>query len=227
MSAEQLVFDLPADPAMGRADFIKAPCNATALAAVSDWGRWPSGRMALSGPARSGKTHLAHIFARESGAVILPADSLQTDMVPDLPDRVVIEDADTLFGKIDRQEALFHLYNDLGERRGKLLVTGLGAPAQWPVVLPDLASRLQAMPLAKLGAPDDSLLAALLSKLFEDRQIRPPEKLIPYLLPRMERSFSAAQTLVAELDHRALSERRPMNTALAGEVLESMASSDL
>lgn len=227
MSAEQLIFDLPGDPAMGRADFIKAPCNATALAAISDWGRWPGGRMALSGPPRSGKTHLARIFARESNAVILSADSLETAMVPDLPDRVVIEDADRLFGKIDQQEALFHLYNDLAERRGRLLVTGLGSPAQWPVVLADLASRLQAMPLAKLGAPDDELLGALLSKLFEDRQIRPPEKLIPYLLPRMERSFAAAQTLVAELDHRALSERRPLNTTLAGEVLESMANSDL
>ncbi|MEM9394162.1 MAG: DnaA/Hda family protein [Pseudomonadota bacterium] len=227
MSAEQLIFDLPGDPAMGRTDFIKAPCNANALAAVSDWGRWTGGRLALSGPPRSGKTHLARIFAGESGAVILPADTLETDMVPELPDRVVVEDADQLFGKIEQQEALFHLYNDLAERQGRLLVTGLGSPAQWPVVLPDLASRLQAMPLAKLGAPDDELLGALLSKLFEDRQIRPPEKLIPFLLLRMERSFAAAHTLVAELDHRALSERRPLNTALAGEVLESMANSDL
>ncbi len=183
--------------------------------------------MALSGPARSGKTHLAHVFARESGAAILAAEHLETAVVPDLPDRVVVEDADKLFGKIDQQEALFHLHNDLAERNGRLLVTGLGTPAQWPVVLADLASRLQAMPLAKLGAPDDNLLAALLAKLFEDRQIRPPDKLIPYLLPRMERSFAAAHTLVAELDHRALSERRQLNTALAGEVLDSMANSDL
>jgi chromosomal replication initiation ATPase DnaA len=227
MSTEQLIFDLPAHPAMGRADFIKAPCNATALAAVSDWGRWGGGRLALCGPASSGKSHLARIFAQESGAATLLAETLEPAMVPDLPDRVVIEDADRLFGKITSQEALFHLYNDLGARGGRLLITGLATPSQWPIVLPDLASRVQAMSLAKLGPPDDELLGALLAKLFHDRQIRPPEKLIPYLLPRMDRSFAAAHRLVAELDHRALSEKRPLNTALAGEVLESMANADL
>jgi len=227
MSARQLIFDLPNRPAMGRSDFIKAPCNASALAAVSDWGRWTGGFMALSGPQGSGKTHLAHIFAQEAGAIILPAEALEPEMTPDLPDRVVIEDADRLFGKPHPQEALFHLYNAIGARGGRLLVSGLGTPSQWPVALPDLASRLQSMPLATLGAPDDTLLGALLAKLFEDRQIRPPERLIPYILSRMERSFAAAHKIVAELDHRALSEKRPLGTALAGEVLESIAIADL
>lgn len=227
MTARQLTFDLPNAPAMGRADFITAPCNRSALAAVSDWGRWSGGRLALCGPAGSGKSHLVQIFAQESGAAILPAEALETDMVPELPNRVAIEDVDRLFGQIERQEALFHLHNDLAARKGRLLVTGLGTPSQWPLVLPDLASRLQAMPLARLSPPDDELLGALLDKLFQDRQIRPPEKLIPYLLPRMERSFAAAHKLVAEIDHRALSERRPLNSALAAEVLTSFAEADL
>ncbi|WP_425092048.1 chromosomal replication initiator DnaA [Tropicimonas sp. S265A] len=227
MTTEQLTFDLPPQPAMGRNDFIKAPCNKSALLALSDWGRWNGGRLALCGPARSGKSHLAQIFALESGAAILPAEALEAEMVPDLPLRVAIEDADRLFGKIAQQEALFHLYNDLGARGGRLLITGLGTPSQWPIVLPDLASRVQSMPLARLGPPDDDLLGALLAKLFHDRQIRPPEKLLPYLLARMERSFAAAHQLVAELDHRTLSEGRALNTALAGEVLESMANADL
>lgn len=224
MSApQQLAFPLPQMPALGRADFIAAPCNAEALTRIDAWPDWPAPRLALSGPAASGKSHLAQIWAARARAEILPARLLRLEMVAELPSQVVIEDADQLFGLGEAQEALFHLFNRLAaEPEGALLVTGAGAPARWSVALPDLASRLQAMPLVQLAPPDDSLLGDLLAKLFEDRQIAPPPTLIPYLLRRMERSFAAARAVVAELDHRALSESRAIGTALASEILTSL-----
>lgn len=224
MSApQQLAFPLPAWPALGRADFIAAPCNAEALARIDAWPDWPAPRLVLCGPPASGKTHLAQIWAAKARAETLPARLLTLDMVAELPAQVAIEDADQLFGMGEAQEALFHLHNRLAaEAEGALLITGAAPPARWSIALPDLASRLQAMPLAQLSAPDDALLGALLAKLFEDRQIAPPPNLIPFLLIRMERSFAAARAVVAELDHRALSERRAIGTALAAEILTSL-----
>lgn len=88
-------------------------------------------------------------------------------------------------------------------------------------MLPDLLSRLQAAAVARIGAPDDALLSAVLVKLFADRQITVPPALIAWLVLRMERSIAAARALVALLDARALAEGRPITRALAAEVLDS------
>ena len=132
-----------------------------------------------------------------------------------------MENADQLLAHPNAQEALFHLHNHLHNQGGKMLLTGRTPPARWAFTLPDLASRLSAIQTVELGPPDDVVLSAVLGKLFTDRQIAPPETLIPYLVRRMDRSFAAARRIVAELDHRALSEGRPINRALAAEMLDS------
>jgi chromosomal replication initiation ATPase DnaA len=218
----QLSFPLPAVPALGREAFIEAPCNQHALRLIDVWPDWPQPRLALCGPPASGKSHLVQIWAGRAQAAIVAARDLTLADVANLPAAVAVEDADRMFGAAEAQEALFHLHNRLAAEGGSLLVTGVLAPARWSVALPDLASRLQAMPLAQLASPDDLLLGRVLAKLFEDRQIAPPPPLIPYLLRRMERSFAAARAVVAELDHRALSENRPIGTTLAGEILGTL-----
>ena len=97
--------------------------------------------------------------------------------------------------------------------------SGREPPARWATRLPDLASRLRAAPVARLEAPDDALLAAILVKLFGDRQIVVEADLIQYLLTRMDRSFEAAEALVVELDRAGLARRRPITRMLAVEIL--------
>jgi chromosomal replication initiation ATPase DnaA len=84
--------------------------------------------------------------------------------------------------------------------------------------LPDLASRLRALPVVALTAPDDALFRAVLVKLFADRQLAVDESLVSFLANRIERSFAAARAAVAKLDREALRLRRPVNRALAGEL---------
>jgi chromosomal replication initiation ATPase DnaA len=214
----QLAFDLPARAAFARADFFATPANAAALAAIDGWQGWPSGRMLLTGPAGAGKTHLAHIWAAEAGAETLAAADLARADLPALADKraVVIEDAETLPDAA--QVALFHLHNML-QGGGHLLITAAAPPRDWPLTLPDLASRMQAMPVARLETPDDALLSAVLVKLFADRQIAVQANLIGYLALRMDRSLHAARQLVAALDAHALALGRPITRALAAEVL--------
>ena len=219
---EQLTFDMPAQTAMGRADFMQAQCNVDALTAIDDDASWPAGKLALVGPEGAGKTHLVNIWCDSSGGKTVEGRALTLDMLPSLENNVAVENADQLLAHPQAQEALFHLHNHLHNQGGKLLVTGRTPPARWAFTLPDLASRLSILQTVELGAPDDQVLSAVLGKLFTDRQISPPETLIPYLIRRMDRSFAAARRLVAELDHRALSEGRPINRALAAEMLDSL-----
>ncbi|MEM8959543.1 MAG: DnaA/Hda family protein [Pseudomonadota bacterium] len=227
MSGNQLTFDLPVRPATGRAAFFVAPGNALALAELDRWQSWPVRKLALVGPEGAGKSHLAAVWATEAGArTMTVADLARAEDLPagaDLADaaqRLVVEDAEGVAGDPVAEEALLHLHNRTLDAGGTLVMTARIPPARWPVALPDLASRLAATPIARLEMPDDALLAALLRKLLDDRQLRVSAELIPYCVPRMERSFAAAQRLVTELDARALRQKRPVGRKLAAEVLD-------
>lgn len=215
----QLAFDLPGLQAMTREHFFVAPSNALALQTVEAWRDWPGRKLLLVGPEGAGKTHLAHIWAALADAVILPAETLAETDIASLAGRaVVVENADRI-GAVEAQ--LFHLHN-LATTNGALLLTARTPPRDWGLRLPDLISRMQATPLARLDAPDDALLSAVLVKLFADRQVAVPASLIPYLISRMPRSIGAARALVASLDARALAARRPISRKLAGEALDRL-----
>jgi len=78
---------------------------------------------------------------------------------------------------------------------------------------------LRAAPAVAIALPDDRLLAAVLVKLFADRQVGVAPGVIRFLLRRMERSFAAAGTIAERLDRLALGAGRPIGLALARRVL--------
>jgi chromosomal replication initiation ATPase DnaA len=218
--AQQLSFDLPAKPALGRDDFFVAPSNAMAVAMIDPGFAWPAGKLVLSGPVGAGKTHLVHVWASQSGARIVRAAELTEARVPELAQGpVAVEDVQEIAADLPAQKALFHLHNLLAAAGLPLLMTGQQAPNLWNLSLPDLQSRVQGAAHAALEAPDDALLAVVLAKLFNDRQVMPKPDVIPYLVARMDRSFEAAQDIVARLDRVSLEERRSLTRALAIRLL--------
>lgn len=218
----QLAFDLPVRAAHGRDDYFVSPANALTLAALDGWRDWPQGRMLLVGPAGAGKTHLAHVWAAGIGARMLPVSALGfADLLALAAGPVVIDDADHCAAEADLETALFHLHNLAVAQGVPLLLTAARPVRDWGLCLPDLASRLTAIPVTRLAAPDDALLSAVLVKLFADRQITVTPTLIAYLASRMDRSFAAAGALVAALDAKALTEGRAITRAMAAALLDS------
>ena len=218
---EQLTFDLPAEPALGRGDFFVSPGNAAAVETIHAWPDWPQGKLVLVGPPGAGKTHLAHVWATLTGARIVDGRNLVETEVDSLADGpIAVEHCDSIAGAAAQEQALFHLHNLVLARGHRLLLTAAVPPARWRLTLPDLSSRVQGSAMATLGPPDDALLAAVLVKLFADRQIMIEPTVIAYLLSRMERSFAGAGRLVQELDLAALAQRRRITRALASEVLD-------
>lgn len=218
--ATQLGFDLPVRAALGREDFFVSPANAMAVALLEGWQGWPGRKLLLIGPAGAGKTHLAHVWAAQSSARILPAAGLEQADIPALAQgHVVVEDIDQIAGQQGAEQALFHLHNLVIAEGHSLLLTSACAPQHLGLSLPDLQSRVQGCQSASLGAPDDRLLGAVLMKLFADRQLVPTSDTLPYLVRWMTRSFDSARQIVAEMDAQALAQGRPLNRALAREVL--------
>lgn len=218
----QLALDLGHRPAMGADDFLVASGNEAAVAWLDAWPNWPAPALVVHGPAGCGKTHLAQVWRARTQAPLATAADLTSEAVPGLlaaSAAVAVDDAERVAGEPERERALFHLYNLARETGGWLLLTSSEPPARWGLRLPDLRSRLLAAPAVAVAPPDDALLAAVLVKLFADRQLKIGAEVVDYLATRMERSFEAARTLVADLDAAALATRRSITPRLAREVL--------
>ena len=214
----QLALALEHAESFAREDFLSGPCNAAALALIDRWPDWPGQTVVLAGPEGSGKSHLAAIWAGAAGARFLAARSLAAALLPGALATGALVVEDIAAGQFD-ERALFHLLNLAREEAAFLLLTARSAPAGWKLAIPDLASRLKALPVVALTAPDDVLLRGVLVKLFADRQLAVDESLVGFLVKRIERSIAAARAVVAELDGEAMRQKRPLTRALAAEIL--------
>jgi len=226
--AQQIPLDLGHRTALGREDFLVAPCNQDAVGWVDRWPGWPAPALVLYGPAASGKTHLAAVWKNQAGSAWIEASALAGQDANELAARaehLVIDQLDPWIGDRAAETTLFHLYNLMKERGSSLLITMRSAPGQIEFTVPDLSSRLRAAPAVSIQPPDETLLAALLVKLFADRQLNVGADVVAYILPRMERSFAAARDIVAQADHLALAEKKPVTIPLIRQILSAQAGS--
>jgi chromosomal replication initiation ATPase DnaA len=216
--ADQLILDLPHRAALGAHDFLIGACNRAAADMIDLWPDWPQASVAVVAPARAGKTHLANVWRLKSGAARLEASALREADVPAATAHgaVLVED---LHAGIADERALFHLLNQVREHKLSMLLTSRLPPGELLSSLPDLRSRLRALPVVAIEPPDEALLKAVLVKHFTDRQLSVEPGVIAYIALRMERSMEAAATLVAAIDRAALAAHRKVTRALAAEVL--------
>ncbi|MEM6387404.1 MAG: chromosomal replication initiator DnaA [Pseudomonadota bacterium] len=215
--ARQLTFDLPVRESRDRGDFFVSDANALAVARLDDPATWPNRKLVLVGPAGAGKSHLAHVWADQTGAILSQQADLSALDIPGIAQPVALDLGDGLETTVE--EAVFHLHNHLGTQALPFLIVARTPPARWKIALPDLESRVQATDTVKIDGPDDALLAAVIVKLFADRQLTVAPSVIEWLVNNMDRSFAEAGRIVRELDKAALSEGRAVTRPLAQRIL--------
>lgn len=217
----QLALALEHAQSFAREDFLRGPCNEAAFALIERWPDWPARVVTLVGPQGCGKSHLVTIWAQESGARFLSARELPDADLPRAFSTGALVLEDVAPEQFDERQ-LFHLLNLAREEAAFVLLTGRGQPSALPVTIPDLKSRLRALPAVTMAAPDDDLLRALIVKLASDRQLAFDETLVSYLVTRIERSFAAAAAAVSRLDEEAMRQQRPVTRALAAQLFRDV-----
>ena len=224
--SEQLLFDLAHRVALGRDDFLVTPSNSAAVALIDQWPKWPTYGAIIVGPEGCGKSHLVEVWRQKSSSAMLCASQLEIENIPKLleTDAAAIEDIHA--GAIN-ERALFHALNFARQESKFLLLTARVGLELLHLKVPDLASRLKALPSVQILPPDDALLRGVLVKLFSDRQISVDEGLINYILMRMPRSLGAARNLVAAIDKLALVEKSDVTKLLVAKAIAKFESIDL
>lgn len=220
-SPRQLVLALPHRAALEAEDFLVSRSNAAAVELIDAWPGWAHWAAVIEGPAGSGKSHLANVWRLRSSAARADAATFSDADVGRLgaARALLIEDLHRGTGDAT---AMFHALNLARELKLSILITSRVAPGNLEVRLPDLRSRLRALPRVAIEAPDDGLVQAVLVKLFADRQLEVDPAVINYLSRHMERSMEAANRTVAAIDQLALAMRRRVTRAVAADALRML-----
>ena len=218
---DQLSFSLPEKVLHNRENYFVSRANRNAVSFIEDWNSWPLNKLILVGSEGSGKTHLASLWAEEVGAKILSSTDLMEEQISKLSGKpVLIEDIHKIQRNRPAETIFFHLHNLLNLENTSLLMTSRLLPGRLNFILEDLQSRILGSSIAELEAVDDDLLSAVLVKMFADRQMYFSDKLLAYVLLRIERSYIAIKTFVEEVDSRAMTENRVIGKRLVRDILD-------
>lgn len=213
---EQLVLDFPHTPAQGEDDYLVVPANRLAFERVADWANWAEPLTLLTGPPKSGKSHLARIFADRSGAGFATPADIARRAAEGGTRPLVVEDVDR--AGYD-ETALFHLLNRAMREHRPLLLTAREGIESWPYRTEDVRSRARRAVAFSVDAGGDIQLSQMLVKLFGDRQLVLDPRLIAYLVARMERSSEEAVALVDLMDRLALARGTAITRTIAAQAL--------
>ena len=213
----QLTLELGHTPSHDEADFLVGEGNELAYGRILAFPHWPDPVTLLVGPAKSGKSHLARIFADRSGARYAGMDDLQALAREGGTVPLIVEDVD----RLGYDEAgLFHLLNQSMREQRPILLTAREDIANWPLATDDVRSRARRATAYSLELTDDIQLSQMFVKLFGDRQIKVDPRIIAYLVARMERSAEEVVILADLMDRLALAKGTAITRSIAADALD-------
>lgn len=212
---KQLFLKFPIKPEYSADDFYISDANYEAFAYIGSWPDWNSGVyskiLLIYGESGSGKTHLSHVWQQLSNAKFIQFD----DELYSFKGAAIIEDIDHL-----DEESLLHLINYAYQNQIFLLLTSKLSPLKLNFSLPDLRSRILAIPSVAINAPDQELLKIVLCKNLSERNLKVHPATIDYIINRIERSFSRLFQFIKEIDYLSKSTKRAITIPMVKEIIK-------
>jgi DnaA family protein len=183
----------------------------------------------LWGESGSGKSHLLQAACQQAQTsdqqpAYLPLrdeQGLEPGMLEGLEEfaLVCLDDLESVAGDAAWEGAIFTLFNQLRENKGQLMVAADRPPAQLPLRLPDLASRLTWGPCYHLIALNDDERLELLLASAQRRGLSMGVETARFLLQRTPRDIHFLTLLIDRLDQASLAAQRRLTIPFVREIL--------
>ena len=198
-------------------DFYVSKSNEHIFNLLNKWPKWEKNFLNIIGEKFSGKTHLVNIFLKKYKGIKINPKSLNEKKFEEIKlyENVVIED---LSSSVDEQ-LLYTLFNFIEQDNKYIIVTTCEPIVNINFSLKDLKSRTKNFLLQNINSPDDELIFAIILKNLSDRQITLDQKLISYIIKRIERSYSKIFYFIYKIDELSLKKKKSIDLKIIKEVL--------
>ncbi|WP_338108420.1 DnaA inactivator Hda [Aggregatibacter aphrophilus] len=184
----------------------------------------------LWGNKGSGKSHLLkgvcqHYLAQQRPALYVPLNKAQyfsPAVLENLEQQalVCLDDLQAVIGNAEWEVAIFDLINRVRETSRTLLIMSADqSPANLPVQLPDLASRLTWGEVYQLAPLNDKQKIDVLQKAAYQRGIELPDETANFLFKRLERDMKTLFNALEKLDQASLQAQRKLTIPFVKEIL--------
>jgi chromosomal replication initiation ATPase DnaA len=193
-------------------DFILSYSNLEAYRSVTSSLHWPENRFIIIGESKSGKTHLAKIWEKNTGAIFLKAPSCISNYLS--KSHFILEDINN-YPELE----VLNLINLAFENDVKLLLT---TSSYTQATIPDLRSRINATYRAIIKDPDEDMTKVLIGKLLHDRQIKVNNNTLEYIASRITRTYSNINNFVRGIDKISLIQKRDININFVKSIMENL-----
>ena len=199
-------------------DFYVSNSNEHSFSLLNSWPNWNKKFINLIGEKFSGKSHLINIFLAKNKGIKINSDDISNDFLQKIKiyENIVVED---LTEKID-ENLLFTLINIIDQDNKFLLVTSTKPIVDFKFKLKDLNSRSNNFILSKIDKPSDDLIYALILKNLSDRQISIDQKLIEFIIKRIDRTYGKISDFIYKIDEISLKRKKPIDFKIIKEALE-------
>ncbi len=199
-------------------DFYVSKSNKHSFSLLNNWPKWDKNFINLIGEKFSGKSHLINIFLEKNKGIKINSDDINNDFLQKIKiyENIIIEN---LNEKIN-ENLLFSLINIVDQDNKYLIVTSTIPIVDFKFKLNDLNSRSTNFILSQIEKPGDDLIYALILKNLSDRQISIDQKLIEFIIKRIDRTYGKISEFIYKIDEISLKRKKPIDFKIIKEALE-------
>ena len=199
-------------------DFYVSNSNKHSFSLLTSWPKWDKNFINLIGEKFSGKSHLISIFLEKYKGIKINSKDINNDFLKKMKiyENIIVED---LNEKIN-EKLLFTLINIIDQDNKYLIVTSTIPIVDFKFKLNDLNSRSNNFILSQIEKPGDDLIYALILKNLSDRQISIDQKLIEFIIKRIDRTYGKISDFIYKIDEISLKRKKPIDFKIIKEALE-------
>ena len=214
---DQKILKFNFDQNLKEDDYYVSNSNIYAYELLNKWPKWEKNFLNIIGESFSGKSHLVDIFLKKFKGIKIEAQDLNNEILKKIKvhQNIVLENFNS---NIDENLA-YTLFN-IAEQDNKYLILTSNKPVvDIKFRLDDLNSRCKNFLLSSINKPDDELIFALIIKNLSDKQISLDNKLINYIVKRIDRSYGKIFDFIYKIDEMSLKKKKSIDLKIIKEVL--------